>query len=96
MADYRLSPLAFEDIKGIFKYTLNTHGRRQAQEYRDGLKKCCQMLGLHKTAGESADDLGHGLRSFAYRSHTLYYLVRDHDVLIIRVLHQSMDARKHL
>ncbi len=55
-----------------------------------------QMLGNNTTLGRDASELVFSLKRFSYKSHYIFYLVIDHDILIVRVLNQSMDYESHL
>ena len=96
MAKYTVSPLAAQDIKDIFKYTIVTFGRTQAVHYREGLKAFCVTLTRHPQMGTIAEDLHFSLRSFDYRSHRIYYVSTDTGILIVRILHQNQDPMRHL
>ncbi|GGZ28753.1 type II toxin-antitoxin system RelE/ParE family toxin [Asticcacaulis endophyticus] len=95
MADFKLSHLAFEDLKDIAKYTRHNYGAAQSQKYRASLKASCEALSQHPSLGHEAT-VAQGLRAFDHQFHTIYYVPTDKGVLIVRILHQSMDARRHL
>jgi toxin ParE1/3/4 len=46
--------------------------------------------------GRKEDELAPGLRRFEYQSHIVFYVPKDKGVRIVRVLHQSMDVKRHL
>ena len=96
MADYRLTSLAETDLAEIADYTIDTLGIEQARRYRDGLETCFRNLAANPRLGRSAQDLAPDLRRFEHRSHVVFYLQRDPGVLIVRILHSSMDAPRHL
>jgi toxin ParE1/3/4 len=41
-------------------------------------------------------DLAPELRRYEYQSHVVFYMPELRDILIVRVLHKSMDAPRHL
>ena len=92
MADCRLTSLAETDLAEIADYTIDTLGIEQARLYRDGLETCFRNLAANPRLGRSAQDLAPDLRRFEHRSHVVFYLQRDPGVLIVRILHASMDA----
>ena len=96
MADYRLTSLAEADLAGIADYTIETLGVQQARRYRDGLETCFNNLAANPRLGRSAEDVAPDLRRFEHRSHVVFYLQREPGVLIVRILHASMDAPRHL
>ena len=52
-------------------------------------------LARQSMLGRSAGQLASNLRRYEYRSHGVFYVAEDDGVLIVRVLHQSMDVRRH-
>jgi len=96
MAKYRLSRQAFADLSGIADYTFEMFGELQSERYADSLRECFEMLANDRLMGRDVNDLSAGLRAFKHQSHIVYYLPTDVEILIVRVLHQSMDARSHL
>jgi toxin ParE1/3/4 len=96
MAEYRLTSRAEADLEKIANYTIEQFGIEQARRYRDGLENCFQSLAENPKLGRSAEQLAPNLRRFEHRSHIIFYVPQDNGVLIIRVLHESMDAPRHL
>lgn len=96
MAAYSLSTKTAVDLDGLYEYTIVTFGLDQARTYPSGLHKQFQTLAEHRIQGRSATELAPGLRRADYRSHVVFYMPNDDSVLIVRVLHQSMDMRRHL
>ena len=96
MADYRLSARAVTDLAEIADYTVATFGVEQARRYRDDLESCFEYLADNPLLGRSAESLAPGLRRFEHRSHAIFYTKERGGVLIVRILHTRMDARRHL
>jgi len=46
--------------------------------------------------GRAYDHIRPGLRCFGHKSHSIYYVLRDRGILIVRVLHSRQDASRHL
>lgn len=95
MAGYRLTRRADGDLDGIYEYTIANFGLRQARNYLNGLLRCFEYLGESPAAGSRAERLAPGLRRYPYRSHTVFYMPEDSGVLVVRVLHERMDAPRH-
>ena len=95
MAEYRLSSRAEADLAEIADYTVDTFGIEQARRYRDELESCFQTLAANPMIGRSADELGSNLRRYEHQSHIVFYLLSDHGVFVVRVLHQRMDYAIH-
>lgn len=96
MADFRLSSQAVSDLSGIADYTIEAFGIEQARRYRDGLEAGFQNLAENPMLGHCADHLAPKLRCLEHQSHVIFYMPQDDGVLIVRILHASMEASKHL
>jgi toxin ParE1/3/4 len=96
MARYVLSRLASRDLDAVADYTLENFGLIQADKYAEGLKQCFEGLVQFNMRGRAVDELSPGLRAEAYQSHIIFYQIVDADIVIVRILHASQDARRHL
>lgn len=96
MAVYSLSSKAAADLDGIYEYTILNFGLKQARAYLSGLHERFQTLGENPMHGRSASELSHGLRRLEYQSHVVFYVPKDKGIWIVRVLHQSMDVKRHV
>jgi len=96
MSAYRLSKQADNDIESITEYTLGKWGVAQVKKYVGGLIACFHDIAKNEHIGRDASEFAENLSRFAYQSHIIFF-VRDTDaVLIVRVLHRSMDFGRHL
>ena len=95
MAKYIISQRASYDLDDIADYTIQTFGFAQANDYAQGLKTCFESLLQFKRRGRAADELAPNLRAIGYHSHMIFYQVNEPDILIVRILHQSQDAKNH-
>jgi toxin ParE1/3/4 len=96
MAAYSLSEKAVSDLDGIYEYTILNFGLEQARAYLLGLHERFQILADSPGVGRSAAQLAPELRRHEYQSHIIFYTPEAKGVLIVRVLHTRMDARRHL
>ena len=95
MAAYRLTHRASDDLDAIYEYTIVNFGLEKAQDYLIGLHQRFEELATRPTLGRGAERLAAGMRRYPHRSHVVFYLTEDRGVLIVRVLHTSMDAPRH-
>jgi len=95
MAAYSLSGKAVSDLDGIYEYTILNFGLEQARSYLLGLHERFQILADNPGVGRSAAQLAPELRRHEYQSHIIFYTPKETDVLIVRVLHTRMDAKRH-
>jgi toxin ParE1/3/4 len=96
MAEYRLSPAAERDLEGIWKYTYGEWGLEQAELYIDLLAAAFQVLADSPMSAPACDHIRLGYRRRNVERHMIYFRVTDYGVTIIRVLHDRMDAPRHL
>ena len=92
---YRLAPLAVQDLEGVYLYTLRTWSRRQAESYSSDLIAAFEGLAAGVRTGRKAD-VADGYFKLRVGSHFIFYREGDDAIDIIRVLHQAMDASRHL
>ncbi|MEH6717181.1 type II toxin-antitoxin system RelE/ParE family toxin [Parasphingorhabdus flavimaris] len=96
MADLRLSRRAASDLAEIADYTIAEFGIDQARRYRDQLQACFRSLLANPQLGRSAEAVAPGLRRIRQQAHVVFYRVEREGLLIVRVLHHSMDFERHL
>ena len=61
-----------------------------------GIHDIFQVLSDNSSLGRDASEFIMSLKRFSYKSHTIFYLATDIDILIVRVLNQSMDYENNL
>lgn len=96
MAVYKLSSKAAADLDGIYEYTILNFGLTHAQTYLHGLHERFDALAENPARGRLVPHLARGLRRFEYSSHVVSYVREKQGVLVVRVLHRSMDVQRHL
>ena len=96
MSAYRLSHKAEMDIGNIVRYTIDRFGIEQARTYRDSMISCFQSVAENPGIGRKVDSIREGYRRFDHRSHVIFYKSEGPDILIIRVLHERLNAPRHL
>ncbi len=95
MAEYHQSSRAHAYLAEIADYNIETFGIEQAHRYRDQLEACFQNLAENPKLGRSAGQLAPELRRFEHQSHIVFYVPDGEGVLIVRLLHESMDVPRH-
>lgn len=94
--ELRLSSAARADLVGIRIYSNQQFGGDTADAYFLGFDDAFDLLGRHPKAGEAKAKLGKGIRCLMHRKHRIFYQVDGEVVLIVRVVHHAMDARRAL
>ena len=96
MPEFRLTPAAERDLESIFKYTASRWGVSQAIRYTDFLMDAFVDLARSPLSAPSCDHIRAGYRRRSVERHIVYYRSTDYGVAIVRVLHDRMDAPRHL
>jgi len=96
MVSYSLTKKAEADIAGIYEYTILKFGLEQARKYFFCLHDLFQSIAGNPMIGRSVGEINQAWRCLEYNSHIVFYIPKSNGVRIIRILHQSMDAGKHL
>jgi toxin ParE1/3/4 len=53
-----------------------------------------ERISEHPLLGKSRDEIKAGYRSFHAASHIIFYRKLDEGILVVRILHQSMDVER--
>lgn len=96
MAEYRLSPGAERDLADIWRYTNKRWGRAQANRYILSIKAKCAALAEAPLLAESYAHIRPGYRRRRVEQHAIYFRQSSYGIAIIRILHERMDAERHL
>ncbi len=95
MSVYKLSKESESDIANIYEYGIEKFGIQQAQTYLVGMHDLLQTLAQNPLIGRDASEFSNGLKRFTYKAHMVFYLRSNQYILVIRVLHQSMDYQRY-
>ncbi|WP_170565769.1 type II toxin-antitoxin system RelE/ParE family toxin [Ruegeria atlantica] len=92
---YLLSPLAETDLEEIWLYTAREWSVEQAQIYTDDIIATCEDLASGRKEGRRVNIRGGYLKALVGR-HMIYAQQRSAGLVVVRILHQSMDVDRHL
>jgi toxin ParE1/3/4 len=76
-------------------YTFREWGTDQAHLYVEDLSATLDEL-ANNPHGVSCDHLRQGYRRSRFGRHAIYFRITDYGIAVIRVLHDRMDASRHL
>jgi toxin ParE1/3/4 len=93
---FRLTPRADEDVRQIHRRGRREFGRRQADEYSEGLYRVFVRLAQYPELGRLYDDIRPPIRLWWHRPHHVIYRLDGENVVIVRVIHASRDWPRHL
>jgi toxin ParE1/3/4 len=96
MAEFRLTPAAERDLEGIWTYTRDEWGLEQADRYLDMLTVTFQTLADSPKSAPACDHIREGYRRRGVGRHMIYFRVMPYGIAVVRVLHERMDAPRHL
>ncbi|WP_435171706.1 type II toxin-antitoxin system RelE/ParE family toxin [Falsirhodobacter sp. 1013] len=91
----RFSPAAAADLDGIWDYTAERWGVRQAESYTDALQGACEALAAGTRVGRPAD-VRPGVLKALVGAHMVYFRDRGDHLAVIRILHQRQDVSRNL
>lgn len=96
MTGYRLSPAAQQDLSAIWDYTQERWDATQAEIYIFEMRAAIERIAADPHRGRTCSDIREGYRRYSIGSHLIFYVVGADSVDVIRILHQRMDAGRHL
>jgi len=88
----RISGPARTDLAAIGKYTEREWGADQKRKYLDCIRQCLKSLAQNPALGMHRDDIDQGLKSHPVERHMIFYRESVNEIVIVRILHQSMDV----
>ena len=92
---YTLTLEADNDLISHWFYGLEKWGLQQADAYKNQLENMMEFLSKQPNIGRNREDIEPRLKSYVSGSHTIFYLIREDDICVVRVLHQSVDVSRH-
>lgn len=97
MAKFILTKKALDDLSDIWDYTYNTWSEQQADTYYENIIQVCELLAANPLIGKSYQIISDELMGFPCGKHLVFYQISTPDeILIIRILHQSMDLKNRI
>lgn len=96
MAEYRFSPRAQRDLDGVFDYTVAQWDLAQAMRYTDLLEAASADLAEAPQQAQGCAHIRPGYRRRSVEQHVIYFRVTSYGIAVMRILHQRMDAARHI
>lgn len=96
MAEYRLTPAAERDLESIWIHTRQQWGGEQANRYIDSLIAVFADLAQSPKTAPACDHIRPGYRRRSVERHVIYFRATAYGIAIVRILHDRMDAPRHL
>lgn len=92
---YQLTNDAAADLEKIYTYSIENFGAEQARGYLLSLDDLFDLLADNPRLGRDCSNIKAGYRKHEHRTHTIYYKIMNRGVLIMRVLGNQQDQKKH-
>jgi toxin ParE1/3/4 len=89
-----VSDAARADLKSIARYSEREWGKARKKQYLAAIR--ARFGALRHRPEMARRDIGTGYRSLPIGRHLIFYRIGTDAVVIVRVLHQRMDATVHL
>lgn len=87
----KVSPEAQLDLNDMHIYGTLRFGLQQADRYLDGLRGMLDTVGENPHIGREREEVHPPIRLLPYKAHHIFYDVIGGTVVIIRVLHHTVD-----
>jgi len=91
-----IKPEAENDLTKIFEYTFHNWGIDQAEKYQDELYNGIELIANQVKLGKEYHLKNLPYRYFHVNRHLIFYRIADKECIVIRILHDRMDIKKHL
>ena len=96
MLKLSITPKAESDLTGIWLFACEAWGADQADKYLDQLEAGMKQLLSHPMLGADYADVLAGYRRLQVEHQAVFYQLSEDEVLVVRALHQDMDAPQRL
>jgi len=84
------------DMKSIARFTRRRWGEEQSARYMKAISDRLKQLSRHPKLGTVRRELSGEPRGLLSGSHVIFYRLTPQAVVIVRILHQAMDASLHI
>lgn len=91
-----LTEIARADLASIRRYSTRTWGRDQTTKYTDALRDTVKGLVRGTVIARPREDLRPTILMATSGRRSIFFEADESRVLVVRVLHDSMDYRRHL
>jgi toxin ParE1/3/4 len=96
MAEYELSKKADEDLNDIYRFSSRRFGAAAADTDLLALERRFSILAAQPGLGRRIDGIRSGYFRYEHASHSIFYHLSGNGIIVMRVLHRSMDIGRHI
>ena len=87
---------ADKDLKKILLYSIHHWGENRAERYIREIAESFQKLAENPSIGMNYSHIRPDIYAYRVVSHLIFYKPKKNGISIFRILHQSMDFKRHL
>jgi toxin ParE1/3/4 len=95
MLDVIFRPAAEDDVRAIADYTKTVWGDPQAKSYLDDIQKKIVFAAQFPGSGSAVYGLPEAYRKMPVGSHRIIYRIADHQLIVVRILHEREDIPRY-
>jgi toxin ParE1/3/4 len=89
------SPQALRELQSIWDYSAARWSEEQADKYTNKIRAVCQKIAFNPLFGRRYTGMPNWLLGYKAESHVIFYtVISPEQILIVRILHGSMDFKK--
>lgn len=93
-----IKPKAYNDLEGIYSYSIKEFGIKKAKEYVMNIDKAFKELSNNPNLGKKSGIIAKNIRIYPMTSHLIFYRESksDYSIIIVRILHKKMHHTNHI
>lgn len=84
------------DLKEIWHYSYKNWGIGKADAYMQDLESGINLIADNPHIGFLCDYIRSGYRQYNTNKHMIFYKIQEDKIVIVRILHESMDYKNKL
>lgn len=97
MNKYSFTNKAVKDLTGIWNYTYETWSEKQAEKYYNQILDLCLTISQKPSLSKHYPQVSEDIFGFLANIHIIFYsIIGPNEILIIRILHSSMDLKTRI
>ena len=93
---FHVRKTADKDLNKIFVYSVENFGVKRAERYIDKIVAAFESLAANYKQGRNCNHIRPNLYAWDTVSHVIFYKPTNDGISIYRILHKSMDYKKHM
>lgn len=93
---FNLTKEADNDLIDLYLYGFKIFGEAQAEKYYYELEDSIKLLSTTPLICRERTEFTPVVRIHHHGKHLIVYLIQSDNILIVRILHDSMDVQRHL